>query len=141
MFYRIFQLVILWPFNPVNVLYAKASNPCEGIKYDIQATEKKKLEPIIAKHLKKELVDMKVARMMNSFRFDGWQIYRIDTSVSDDIYVFYSGNPEKHSYVYSWGGVGTVSEGPEIEEWINGKAKNIPPKLNKCFSWFVTVGK
>ena len=112
---------------------AGINTPCQGVDRSLPIARKQGLAPIIAKQVKLE----KVA-VIKSFRFKDWYIIHIGTYVSDDMFLFYHGDPVNHMYVTDWGGAAGIDETDEIKAWVIENAKGIPDSLAACFAWHVT---
>jgi len=58
--------------------------------------------------------------------------------VSDNPFLFYSGDPATSHYVALWSGGAKRDEANEIEAWTLKNARGIPKELASCFAWYVT---
>jgi hypothetical protein len=113
------------------------SNPCEGVARLIIARKNQKLTRAIAKQLKLSTVDV-----LQSYKADGWSIIYVDTHVSDETYLFYSGDPITATHpVTQWSGGAMIFETTEIEQWVIKNAPGIPKHLASCFAWHVTLNR
>jgi hypothetical protein len=112
-------------------------NPCEGVDRSLIEANKSQLANSIAKQLKLNSVDI-----LQSFRVDGWSIIYVNTHVSDEVYLFYSGDPiAAERPVTEWSGAAMIFETSEIEQWILDNAPGIPKRLASCFAWHVTLNR
>lgn len=62
------------------------STPCNGVDRSLSEARKKELAAAIAKQEGLESIDV-----YQSFKSDGWTIVYVDTHISDQPYLFYSG--------------------------------------------------
>ncbi|WP_283744974.1 hypothetical protein [Sideroxydans sp. CL21] len=108
-------------------------NPCDGVDSSLSEEQKAKLAPIIANEEKVHKVDV-----LQSLKFGKWQIIYIENYVSDEPYLFYSGDPMITKPVAAWSGAATIHEENAIKEWTLKNAPGIPNKLASCFGWHVT---
>ena len=122
----------------VSLAHAKTPSPCEGINQNLSKKEKLEFSKPVATQLKKDVKDIKNAEILKSFRYKKWQILFVNTHVSDEVYLFYSGNPITNSYLTLTAGAATRDEEEETYKWVINHAKGIPPKLARCFSWHIT---
>jgi len=114
---------------------AAFANPCSEIDQSLSNSEKVSLAPIIAKQLK---IDN--AEVLQSYSYQGWRIFFINTHVSDETYLFFSGNPLQNNFITQWSGAATANEEKQINQWVRTNAKEIPNTLASCFAWHVTKG-
>lgn len=112
---------------------AASASPCDGVDRSLSANRKSQLAPVIAKQL-----NVESAEILQSYRYRGWYIIYVGTHVSDEAFLFFSGDPTQGKYLTTWGGGAAASEEPEIKQWVLKNAKGIPPKLAGCFAWHVT---
>lgn len=114
-----------------------STDPCAGVQRTKSAALQQYV-PTVSKQIKKQLPSAKRVSIIESFKFDDWQILEVQTDVNDNAYLFYSKSPLLQSYVTLWAGFATEDEGPEIRKWVDANAKGIPDSLAKCFVWHVT---
>jgi hypothetical protein len=114
-------------------LAVRAENACSRVDRTLPKERAKGLGPVIAKQL-----DVKRAKISQSFRFGDWSVLYVSTDETDDAFVFYSGDPMRSRYVTLWGGVALESEETEIRAWTLKNAPGIPRILANCFAWHVT---
>jgi hypothetical protein len=129
--------LIVLSFN----VMAKDSSPCRGVSRDISTVEKSELvQPVTAQLKNKDLngQNLKNIEILASFQYKKWQILYVNTFVTDEAYLFYSKNPRTQPYLILWAGAAAMDEEQEIFKWVRSKAKGIPSKLARCFSWHVT---
>ncbi len=108
-------------------------SPCDSVNRNLTTQRKATLEPVIAKQL-----GVRSAKVLESFREDGWSIIYVGTSRADDAFLFYSNNPMTNRYVTLWAGVARKNEEGKIRNWVLQNAKGIPHRLANCFAWHVT---
>lgn len=117
-----------------------ANVPCEGVDRTIHPQRIEPLKPILAKQLQAQ--DLKgtkpTVEVVDLFALGKWQILHVKTGVSDDGFLFYSGDPMTHDYVTVWGGSAAPDEETQIQDWAVKNAKGIPDRLASCFAWYVT---
>jgi hypothetical protein len=68
-------------------------------------------------------------------------IFFVETHVSDEPFLFYSGDPLANRYVTIWSGAARIDEEQDIYDWVIVNAPGIPVELAKCFAWHVTKGR
>lgn len=110
-------------------------SPCQFVDRSAPDSTKQALAPAIAKQLKLEKVVVQ-----EIFKLKGWSIIHVGTFVSDDMFLFYKGDPAKQPYIAEWGGAAATHETEEIKAWVLENAKGIPENLAYCFAWHVTKG-
>ncbi|HBG05392.1 MAG TPA: hypothetical protein DDY22_07530 [Geobacter sp.] len=111
--------------------------PCEGIERDVTIKGKANLANAIKKQLRLKTVDV-----LQTFRSEGWTIVYVDTKVSDEPYLFYSGDPVlARKPVTQWSGAAMIFETSEVERWVLDNAPGIPKRLAACFAWHVTLNR
>lgn len=113
------------------------ATPCNGVDRQLIQNPKPALASSIAKQLEVKAVDL-----LQTYSYAGWTIVYVDTHVSDEPYLFYSGDPiqAKHP-VTLWSGAATIFETSEIEQWVLQNAPGIPKKLASCFAWHVSLNR
>lgn len=109
------------------------AGPCTGVDRSLSPARKQALKLAIAKQLKLENPEI-----VKSFQAKGWFIIHVATGVSDDMFLFYNGDPINHTAVTDWGGAAAIDETDEIKAWVIENAKGIPDELATCFAWHVT---
>lgn len=114
------------------------SKNCDGVNRNLTDSEKVKVAPIIALQLKKELPAVTDVEVLKKFTFKKWTIYKVNSKVSDEPFVFFNGEPSVTTYVGNWSGVATVDETQEIFKWTTENMKGVPKELAQCFAWHVT---
>lgn len=113
------------------------STPCNGVDRSLNESRKKELASVIAKQERLESVDV-----IQLFEADGWTIVYVNTHVSDEPYLFYSGDPvTAKRAVTAWSGAAFIFETSEIKEWVLKNAPGISTKLASCFAWHVTLNR
>ena len=110
-----------------------ASAPCDGVDRDLPQDLRGKLTPIVSKQLQAP-----AAEILQSFRFDTWQIIFVETGISDPGFFFYSGDPASNKFITTWGGAAGANEQRSILQWTKKNAVGIPDRLAQCFAWYVT---
>jgi hypothetical protein len=113
------------------------STPCNGVDRTLSESRKKELASAILKQEGLERV-----KVMQSFKSDGWTIVYVNTYISDEPYLFYSGDPIMAKRpITAWSGAATVFETSEIKDWVLKNAPGIPDRLASCFAWHVTLNR
>ncbi len=113
------------------------STPCNGVDRSLSESRKKELASAIIRQEGLERADV-----MQSFKSDGWTIVYVNTYISDEPYLFYSGDPIMAKRpITAWSGAATVFETSEIKDWVLKNAPNIPDRLASCFAWHVTLNR
>lgn len=87
--------------------------------------------------ISKQLHLPKVA-VRQSFRNNDWNIIYVETFVSDETFLFFSGDPLNNHYITKWSGGASPSEEEDIRGWVKKNLPNIPEKLADCFAYHVT---
>jgi hypothetical protein len=113
------------------------STPCNGVDRSLSESRKKELTPAILKQEGLERVDV-----LQAFKSDGWIIVYVNTYISDEPYLFYSGDPAMAKRpITAWSGAAFVFETSEIKDWVLKNAPGIPDRLASCFAWHVTLNR
>lgn len=110
--------------------------PCSGVDRKLTEERKTVMAPKIARELKVASVDV-----LQSLRSNGWSIIYVDIHVSDEAFLFYSGDPMTTRHVSAWSGAAGPNELADIENWVVKNSPRIPRMLAKCFAWHVTHGR
>ena len=118
------------------VTFNVSATPCDGVDRSLSEVRKNQLAPVIAKQL-----NVKSVEILQSFSYRNWFIIYANTHVSDNPFLFFSGDPTLGKQLTVWSGAATVDEEPEINQWVLNNAKGIPSKLAGCFAWHVTKGR
>jgi hypothetical protein len=114
-----------------------AATPCDGVSRSLNSARKRELGLAIAKQKKLKKVDV-----YQSFSDTGWSIIYVGTRVSDNGYLFYSGNPLAAAHpITVWGGAAMIFETSEIAQWVLTNVPGIPTRLANCFAWHVTLNR
>ena len=124
-----FSLFLMVSFNA-------SATPCDGVDRSLSEVRKNQLAPVIAKQL-----NVKSVEILQSLSYRNWFIIYANTHVSDNPFLFFSGDPTLGKHLTVWSGAATVDEEPEIKQWVLNNAKGIPSKLAGCFAWHVTKGR
>lgn len=113
------------------------ATPCNGVERQLVNNPMPRLASAIAQQLQVKAVDV-----LQRYHYAGWSIVYVDTHVSDQPYLFYSGDPlqAKHP-VTLWSGAATLFETSDIEQWVLQNAPGIPKTLASCFAWHVTLNR
>jgi hypothetical protein len=111
------------------------ANPCDGINRNLDDARKSGLRPVVGRQLKVTAVDV-----LESFRQGSWDILYVDTHASDEVFLFYKGDPLNSSPVAMWSGAAAKQEENDISAWAAKNASGIPQALAACFAWYVTEG-
>jgi hypothetical protein len=83
-------------------------------------------------------LDGKKIHFQEALRYGHWQIILVQTDVSDDVFLFFPGDPGKSQPVTLWSGAATIFDEQAIFRWTEKNAPGIPTRLAKCFAWSVT---
>lgn len=123
-----------------------AANPYPEIDRNLDEKFAIEIAPSLAKQLQEEFqknlhksLDVKV-KVLKSFKFEKWTILYVDTRVSDEDYLFFSGDPRNSKYVTSWSGMAEKNDAQLIKNWVLKDAPGIPKRLLEFFVWYVTEG-
>jgi len=130
--FLLFFFVLIFVASPVS-----AQDACAGVDRTL-SPQTKALGPVIVKQVRQKIGPQAGAEILYSFRFQNWRILYVVTGVSDDVYLFYPGDPAQKPFVTTWGGAATVDEEQGIRRWTLKNAPGIPPRLASCFAWHVT---
>lgn len=118
----------------LTALSACASEPpCISVNRSLPSSQKEALAPEIAKQLGMSKVDV-----LQSFKFEDWNIIYVDTHQSDEVFLFYAHNPLTSHFVTMWSGGAQRDEEESIRSWVLKNAPGIPSQLASCFAWHVT---
>lgn len=112
------------------------ARPCVGIDRSLNKAMKAKLSGVLAKQ-----AGVKKIELLESFRFNTWQILYLADGKSDEYFNFYAGDPLKSKSLGSWGGAATIFETSDIQTWAHDNIAGIPPELASCFAWHVTLDR
>jgi hypothetical protein len=118
----------------LTIAMAATASPCNGIDRSLSEAQKVKLAPVIAKEEKVAKV-----KVLESFKSGNWHIIFIENYVSDEPYLFYSGDPMVAKPITAWSGAATIYEEQEMKEWTVKNVPGIPGNLAGCFAWHVTL--
>jgi len=121
-----------------------AANPCPEIDRSLDEKFAAEIAPSLAKQLQKEFqknlhksLDVKV-KVLKSFKFEKWTILYVSTGVSDEAYLFFSGDPRNSNYVTSWSGMAEKEDAKSLKNWVLKNAPGIPQRFAEFFVWYVT---
>lgn len=115
------------------------ASPCDGVDRSLTDRQRTAWTPAIKKQLATTLLpDVARVDVLQSFRYNRWRIVYVDSHASDEIFLFYSGDPLTSRYVTWWAGAAQISEERETRDAILKNAPSIPLKLANCFAWHVT---
>jgi hypothetical protein len=117
LFVRHFLVVALL----VAALTAHAASRCDGVDRGLSNERKAALAPVIAKRLSVSSVNV-----LQSYQVGGWRILYVDTHQSDEVFLFYSGDPLTSPQVASWSGAAQIDEEQQIKEWTLKNTLGIP---------------
>ena len=113
------------------------STPCKDVDRSLSESRKKELASAILKQEGLERVNV-----LQSYKSDGWTILYVNTYISDEPYLFYSGDPIMAKRpITAWSGAATVFETSEIRDWVLKNTPGIPDRLASCFAWHVTLNR
>ena len=116
-------------------------SPCQGLNQSLSENYKANLARAVAKQIN-GTTKLKVSSVdvIQSFASDNWSIVYVNTHVSDELFLIYSGNPLTNRYVTLWAGAAMIEDEPIMKAWVLKNAPGIPPKLASCFARRVTLG-
>lgn len=148
---------LVWTLMLVMVLVygqalAGSPTPCDGINRDLSTGRAAELAPEIQKQLKtpgSEFPNVPVSpsvKVLQSFRFKQWSIIYVSTGISDEVFLFYPGDPLARHFAAAWGGAVGFDRGSrtaeldaehDVRSWLVGKVPGLPARLANCFAWHV----
>ena len=116
------------------------TSPCRGMVQKLNKKHKTDLQRAFVKHLNDSdpQLHVKSTNIIRAFASGHWSLFYVQTYVSDEIFLFYAGDPLTNRFVARWSGWAEKNEEPEIKNDILKKAPGIPPQLAGCFAWYVT---
>ncbi|KAB7739001.1 hypothetical protein F2P47_14480 [Parvibaculum sedimenti] len=109
------------------------ASPCEGVDRSLTTERKAALAPAISQQL-----HLPKVTVLQSFRDNDWSIIYVQTFVSDETFLFFSGDPLNNHYITKWSGGASPSEEKDIKVWMKKNLPDIPEKLAGCFAYHVT---
>ncbi|GAB2882555.1 hypothetical protein GCM10027046_08460 [Uliginosibacterium flavum] len=125
---------------------AVQADPCSGGDRSLDAARREALAPVVSRdvtlllwpHFKAHF-DPGPQRVLSSLRMRGWFVLYVDTGKTDDVALFYAGDPARGGrYAGFWGGSAPTDEGPQLRRELLRDIPGIPPALAGCFAWRVT---
>lgn len=120
----------------VTISSVACAAPCDGVTRSLSKERAAALAPVIAKQLHVSSVDV-----LQSFRVDNWSIIYVDTHESDEVFLFYGGDPLTSQYLTLWSGAAAQNEEEQIKDWVIKNVPGIPKQLASCFAWHVTKNR
>jgi hypothetical protein len=115
------------------------ASPCTDIDRTLTDERKLVLAPVIAKQVAQELNDVKSVEVLQSFHYQDWHVFLVDSHVSDEGYLFYKSDPTKGSYLRVLAGTYMEDEeGATLKTILGGETKGIPNALARCMAWHLT---
>jgi hypothetical protein len=112
-------------------MYWLDHKPCEGIDRSMPPKLRRKLEDVVAAHLK-----VKPVRIFASIASSGWYVVFTQASEGNQPVVFFEGEPKKtKAPVAVWHGPAPIFKVAEVARWAKDSAKGIPNHLAECFAW------
>jgi hypothetical protein len=99
------------------------------------------LAPRLTEQLKGKLPDVSTVDVLQAFRQEDWTILYVETHVSDEVFLFYSGDPLSHRYITLWSGAAAMDEETDIMRWAAANAPGIPKRLAACFAHVAVNGE
>jgi hypothetical protein len=117
-----------------NTLRWLDAEPCKDIDRSLTAARRFSLAKTIKKRDKWRSVEV-----LESLRLGAWHILRLGSKESEDGYLFYPSDPNKVTSLQTWGGIASVFETADIEQWVIDNVPGIPSGLAACFAWHVTI--
>jgi hypothetical protein len=124
-----------------------AATPCDGIDQGFSSQEEEAWAPVIIKQLNVILPKMNDTEHVSSidvlkvFRSGGWTIIYVGDFVTDELYLFYKGDPLSGSYITMDAGAVPLDEEHDIEMGITKAAHGIPQNLARCYAWYFVEGR
>ena len=119
-----------------STMYWLNTYPCSVIERAASGATKVELESAIAANEK--WVGVKI---LGFFKFENWRIVYVSNGVSDEPYLFYSGDPMTSKSLGAWGGAATIFETEDIKNWTVKTFPQVPQELARCFAWHVTLNR
>ncbi|MDR3447638.1 hypothetical protein [Dyella sp.] len=107
--------------------------PCDGVDRHLTDSQKAQWAAPMAKQFGVAKVDV-----LQSFAYGHWRIVYAATHETDEVFLFYAGDPATSRYVTLWGGAAMEDEEAEIRAWALKDAPGIPERLAACFAWHVS---
>lgn len=114
---------------------------CDKFKISNLDEKRAQYSLAISAQLKKDLPNVSDVEILKMFKSGTWFLIYVSTKVSDEVVLFYNGDPVKGDPVAQWSGAAMVGENKVLEKWASDNARGIPKNLAKCFSWFVIEGR
>lgn len=131
---RIILLQALALFFTVSSAATAASpTPCDGVDRHLSDSQKAEWAAPIAKQF-----GVAGVTVLQSFAFGAWRIVYVDTHETDEVFLFYHGDPRTSRYVTLWAGAAMEDEEADIRAWAMKDAPGIPAHLAECFAWHVS---
>jgi len=129
--------------------FAATTSPCKGVDRSLTESQRRAYRPAIERHLNAQLaaglgeaISLTPADLFQQFRVGSWHIVYVNTTISDEAFLFYDGRPDRRpAYLADWAGAATFDEGPEIIAWLRKNLPALPHKLAACFAWHVTQAR
>ncbi|MDD5585650.1 MAG: hypothetical protein PHY92_01670 [Alphaproteobacteria bacterium] len=116
------------------------ASPCRGMIQKLNEKHKADLQSAFVKQLNASnpQLNVKSTKVIRAFASGSWSLFYVQTYVSDDIFLFYAGDPLTNRFVTKWSGWVEKDQETEIKNDILKDAPGIPPQLASCFAWYVT---
>ena len=119
-----------------STMYWLNKYPCSFIEQAVSDGTKVELESAIA--TSEKWVGVKI---LGFFKFENWRIVYVSNGVSDEPYLFYSGDPLTSKSLGAWGGAATIFETEDMKNWTVKTFLQVPQELARCFAWHVTLNR
>ena len=119
-----------------STMYWLNTYPCSVIERAVSEATKVELESAIATN--ERWVGVKI---LGFFKFENWRIVYVSNGVSDEPYLFYSGDPMTSKSLGAWGGAATIFETEDMKNWTVKTFPQVPQELARCFAWHVTLNR
>ena len=111
----------------------QVSNPCRGVSRGLGDSDQRRWAPVIA--ARNNWKDVKVLQL---FQVSNWRIVYLDNAVTDNPYLFFSGDPAESQTIVMLGGGAALFDYDDILGLVLSKVPGIPERLAECFAWHVT---
>ena len=130
---RIFALFVLLMLSRASV-----ASPCDGVSKELSAEQQVELTPILTRQIANQ-IEVQSVKVLESFHYRNWYIFYVAPDSADEVFLFYSDNPTKSSYLLAWPDAFSENDEKNVLKAVSsGKTKGIPEKLAACFAWRVT---
>lgn len=113
-----------------------AVTPCSSVDRTLTPAQQSAWAPAVARQL-----NVPSVQILKSYRLGGWNIIYADTHQTDEVFLFFAGDPAQSGYVILWSGAARPDEEDAIKHWTLENAPGVPADLATCFAWEVTKNR